>query len=222
VVRGPRCRTLSECLTFRGKALGVISTVVTERAALHEHALHNIRYIREAMERASAFTSIPGWGGCAIGVTAIATAVVASRFTVQPRIWVSCWLVEAALAVAIAAVTMYAKARRANVSLLSAPARRFFVSYSAPLIAGALITLALVRAGLFAPLPAVWLLLYGASFISSGALSIRVVPVMGICFMLLGLAACFVPLSIANILMGAGFGVLHIAFGFIIARSYGG
>ena len=133
-----------------------------------------------------------------------------------------CWLAEAVLAMMIAAVTMYIKARRAHVSLTGAPARRFFVSYSAPLLAGALITLALVRASMFAPLPAVWLLLYGASFISSGAFSIRVVPVMGICFMLLGLAACFVPLSIGNILMGAGFGILHIAFGYLIARSYGG
>ena len=79
-----------------------------------------------------------------------------------------------------------------------------------------------VRAGMFGPLPAVWLLHYGASFISSGSFSIRVVPVMGIFFMVLGLAACFVPLPFGNLLMGAGFGVLHIVFGFIIARSYGG
>jgi hypothetical protein len=195
---------------------------MTDRVALHDHALHNIRFIREAMERASAFTSIPGWGGCTIGVTAIVTAVYAARFDVQPRLWVIAWLVEAFVAVWIAIITMVVKARRANVSFTAAPARRFFVSYSAPLIAGGLITIVLLRAGMFAPLPAVWLLLYGASFISSGAFSIRVVPVMGICFMLLGLTACFVSLTIGNILMGAGFGVLHIVFGYIIARSYGG
>jgi hypothetical protein len=195
---------------------------VTERAAIHDHALHSIRTIREAMERSTAFTSIPGWGGCAIGVTAIATTFFASNFVLQPRLWVMTWLADAIVSVTIAAVMMYAKARRAGVSLTAGPARRFFISYSAPLIAAALITLALVRASMFGPLPAVWLLLYGASFISSGSFSIRVVPVMGIFFMVLGLAACFVPLSIGNLLMGAGFGVLHIVFGFIIARSYGG
>ena len=195
---------------------------MSERVALHEQALHNIRYIRDAMERASAFTSIPGWGGLAIGVTAIATAIYSERFALQPRLWVMTWLAEAVLAVTIAAITMIAKARRANVSFTATPARRFFISYSAPLIAGALITLALVRASMFSPLPAVWLLLYGTSFISSGAFSIRVVPVMGICFMILGIIACFVPLSIGNILMGVGFGALHITFGYIIARSYGG
>jgi hypothetical protein len=195
---------------------------VTERAAIHDHALHSIRTIREAMERSTAFTSIPGWGGCAIGVTAIVTAFFASNVVLQPRLWVMTWLAEGVVAVAIAGVMMYTKARSASVSLTAGPARRFFISYSAPLIAAALITLALVRASIFAPLPAVWLLLYGASFISSGSFSIRVVPVMGIFFMILGLAACFVPLSIGNLLMGAGFGVLHIVFGFIIARSYGG
>ena len=195
---------------------------MTERAAIHEHALHSIRTIREAIERSTAFTSIPGWGGCAIGVTAIATALFASSFVLQPRLWVMIWLADAIVAVTIAAVMMYAKARRASVSLTEGPARRFFISYSAPLIAAALITLALVRANMFTPLPAIWLLLYGASFISSGAFSIRAVPIMGVCFMLLGLCACFVPLSIGNILLGAGFGILHIVFGFIIARSYGG
>ena len=174
------------------------------------------------MERSTAFTSIPGWGGCAIGVTAIATAFFASSYVLQPRLWVFAWVGDAIVAVTIAAVMMYVKARRAGVSLTAGPARRFFISYSAPLVAAALITLALVRASMFSPLPAVWLLLYGASFISSGSFSIRVVPVMGIFFMVLGLAACFVPLSLGNLLMGAGFGVLHIVFGFIIARSYGG
>ncbi len=195
---------------------------MSEPAGIHDEALHNIRYIREAMERASAFTSIPGWGGLAIGFTALVAAFVAASRTAQPRIWVMIWLLEAIIAATIAAMAMLRKMRRAGVSFHAAPTRRFLTAYSAPLVAAALITVALFRAGIFAPLPAIWLLLYGASFISSGAFSIRVVPVMGLCFMLLGLAACFVPLSIGNILLGAGFGVLHIAFGLIIARNYGG
>jgi hypothetical protein len=67
-----------------------------------------------------------------------------------------------------------------------------------------------------------WLLLYGTAFVSSGAFSIRVIPILGICFMILGLAAAFVPLGVGNLLLGAGFGGLHIIFGLIIARSHGG
>src|SRR5438105_6964634 len=124
---------------------------MTERAALHEHALDNIRYIRDAMERASAFTSIPGWGGFSIGVTAIITSAVAARYAVQPRMWLTTWLIEAVVAMVIAAITMTVKMRRASVTFTAAPSRRFFVSYSAPLIAAAFITFTLVRAGIFAP-----------------------------------------------------------------------
>ena len=190
-------------------------------APIHEHALSNLRYIREAMERASAFTSIPGWGGVVVGLTAVVTTVIThGQPASQP--WLTTWLIEAVLAAAIAGVTMAAKARRANVSFTGTPARRFFISYLAPIVAAAILTLLLARIGAFAALPAAWLLLYGASFVSSGAYSIEVVRVMGVCFMILGLVACFVPFTAANALMGAGFGGLHIIFGFIIARSYGG
>ena len=192
-----------------------------EPAPIHEHALSNLRYIREAMERASAFTSIPGWGGVAVGVTAVAAAVV-GHFAGTWRQWLLTWLIEAAVAALIAGVTMVRKARGANVSFTGTPARRFFVSYFAPIVAGAVLTLLLTRIGAFTALPAAWLLLYGASFVSSGAYSIRVVPVMGVCFMVLGIVACFVPFPVGNALMGVGFGGLHILFGSIIARSYGG
>lgn len=189
-------------------------------SSLHDHALNNIRYIREAMERASAFTSIPGWGGVVIGITAIVTAAIAHSRPANE--WLLIWLCDAAVAATIGGAAMAWKARRAGVSFRSKGARRFFVSYFAPLFAGAVLTLVLWRAGAIDALPAVWLLLYGTSFVSSGAFSIRVVPIMGLCFMILGLAACFVSFSPANILLGIGFGGLHILFGSIIARSYGG
>ena len=192
-----------------------------EPAPIHEHALNNLRYIREAMERASAFTSIPGWGGVLVGVTGVVTAAVAHREGPTSR-WLTIWLIEAVIAALIAGVTMTLKARRANVSFTGAPARRFFASYLAPIVAAAILTLFLARIAAFVAMPPAWLLLYGASFISSGAFSIRIVRAMGICFMVLGLAACFVPFVLANALLGAAFGGLHIIFGFIIARSYGG
>jgi len=190
--------------------------------AIRDHAADNLRYIREAMERAGSFTSIPGWGGFAIGVTAIATSFLAQPLLTTPRRWLTAWLIEAVVAAVIGALTVAIKGRRASTSFTSVPARRFFVSYGAPLIAGAVLTLALVRAGAFAPLPSVWLLLYGTSFVSSGAFSIRVVPVMGVCYMLLGIAAALVPFAAGNVLLGCGFGGLHVVFGLIIARRFGG
>ena len=190
--------------------------------ALHEHAAESLRFIRDTMERAGSFTSIPGWGGFVIGLTAIAASVVAQRFVTAPRTWLTVWLIDAALAAAVGAVTIAIKGRRAGTSFTSPASKRFFVSYLAPIFAGAVVTLALHRAGAFAAMPAAWLLLYGTAFVSSGAFSIRVIPVMGFCFMLLGCAAALVLLPISNILLGCGFGGLHVVFGLIIARRYGG
>ncbi len=196
-------------------------TSMQDPAPIHEHALNNLRYIRETMERAGSFTSIPGWGGVWIGGTALAATLIAHGAATW-RMWLVTWLTEAVVAAAIAGVTMTRKASRANVSFREAAARRFFVSYFAPIVAAALLTLFLWRAGFYTAMPAAWLLLYGASFVSSGAYSIPAVPVMGACFMFLGAVACFVPFTAANALMGAGFGILHIVFGIVIARRYGG
>jgi hypothetical protein len=195
--------------------------VMSDPAPMHEHALNNLRFIRDTMERASAFTSIPGWGGVLIGVSAIAATVVAHPYAGTRR-WMLTWLAEAVVATLIAAATMFAKARRAGVSFGDKPARRFFSSYFAPIAAGAALTFVLARAGLYSALPAAWLLLYGASFVSSGAFSIPVVPVMGLCYMILGIAACFTGPLLGNALLGAAFGGLHVVFGVVIARRYGG
>jgi hypothetical protein len=183
---------------------------VSEPVRIDSHVLANLRIIRETLERAGSFTSIPGWGGFIIGWTAVATAIVASRLT--ERRWLEAWLAEAVVAVIIATAAMIRKASRAGVPLTSAAGRRFFVSYFAPIISAAVLTLMLLRAQLS----------YGASFVSSGAYSIRVVPSMGVCFMLLGAIAAFVPFNAANALLGIGFGGLHIIYGWIIARNYGG
>src|SRR5437867_3764132 len=190
--------------------------------ALRDHAVDNLRYIRETMERAGSFTSIPGWGGFLIGLTAAGAAFIAQRVVSDPRAWLRVWLIEAAVAAAIGAATILLKWRRTATPFMSGAARRFFVSYFAPLIAGAVLTFTLAHRGSFDPIPAVWLLLYGSAFVSSGAFSIQVIPVMGVCYMLLGGLAAMVRLPVGNLILGAGFGALHVIFGLIIARRYGG
>jgi hypothetical protein len=198
-----------------------IQPPVTDIPALHSHALDELRYIRKTMERAGSFTAVPGWGGVMMGITAVVAAVVASR-QVQPQAWISIWLREAAVASGIGLWSLIRKARAAKMPLLSGPGLRFFLSFSPPLVVGALLTLGLYRAQAFRLIPGVWLLLYGTGVVTGGAFSVKVVPVMGLCFIGLGAVALFSSFALGNWLMAAGFGGLQIAFGAMIARRFGG
>ena len=184
-------------------------------------AADHLRYIRETMESAAEFTAVPGWGGVAMGITALAAAFVASR-QATPRSWLVVWLLEAFVAVAIAAPAAATKAHRANSALFSGPGRKFVLSFAPPIVAGGLLTYALYHAGVFSAMPGLWLMLYGAAIVTGGAFSVRVVPVMGLCLMLLGAAALLSPAAWGDTFMAAGFGIVQIGFGWWIARHYGG
>jgi hypothetical protein len=194
---------------------------VPEPPALGSRAIENLHFIRETMERASAFTAVPGWGGVAMGASALGAAWV-SRLARTPEEWLGIWLAEAFLAGAIGVWAIAAKARRSRIPLFAGPARRFLLTLFPPLAAGALTTLALSRAGASAALPGIWLLLYGTAVVTGGAFAVRIVPVMGVGFMLLGAVALFCPPSWGTAFLAAGFGGLHIVFGILIARRYGG
>ena len=173
------------------------------------------------MERAGEFTAVPGWGGVAMGLTALVAAFFASR-QLTPERWLNIWLIEAFAAIAIAAPAAATKAHRANAKLLSGPGRKFLLSFAPPIVVGGLLTYALAHTGLHALLPGVWLLLYGTAIVTGGAFSVRVVPNMGLCLMLLGAMALFVPRNIGDLFMAVGFGFVQIGFGVWIARRYGG
>jgi hypothetical protein len=193
----------------------------TSPVALDDRARDNLRFIRETMERAGSFTAVPGWGGVAMGITAIGAAAIAS-FQSSRLAWLVTWMLEATIAIAIASWTTFTKARSSGTSLFSGPGRRFVYSFAPPIFVGGLLTFVLVREGLFSSIAGMWLLLYGTAVVTGGAFSIRVVPLMGLCFMVLGAVALFSPSSWSNVLLAVGFGGFHLLFGGVIARKYGG
>jgi hypothetical protein len=192
-----------------------------EPVALHARAMDNLRFIRETMERAGSFTAVSGWGQVGIGITALGAAWLAAQQT-DANAWVAIWMGEALLSLAIGIGAGARKARTARVPLLSGPGSKFALSLAPPLVAGALLTGVLFSTGPIGILPGMWLLLFGTGVVTAGAFSVRIVPVMGLCFMLLGALALFSPPSWGNMYMAAGFGGLHIIFGLLIARRYGG
>jgi hypothetical protein len=195
--------------------------VVKEPVSIGDRAIDNLQFIRETMERSVHFTAVPGYGGMLMGATAVAAAYISHQ---QPLLFDSMvtWLVEAALAFAIGLLAMWQKSKIAGQSLFSAPAKKFAMSFAPPMVVGIAVVLGLWKHEYFYIMPPVCMLCYGAAVVCGGAFSVRVVPIMGWCFMALGAVAFILPISYGNMMMGASFGLLHIIFGAIIARRYGG
>lgn len=193
-------------------------TVLSDRAA------DNLRFIRDTMAHAGAFTSVSGAGTIGAGVVGVAAAAAASPASIgaDPRSFLAVWTAAALVAGAISGFAIRRKARLAGQSLVAGPARRFTLAFLPGLAAGAVLTVALAARGAAPLLPGVWLTVYGAAIAAGGALSVRPVPVMGCAFMVLG-AICFVlPPEAQRYALGSGFGGLHLAFGYHIMRHHGG
>ncbi len=193
----------------------------SEPISLHERAVDDLRYIREKMADAVAFTSVPGKGGICMGICGVAATPFALHAD-SIEVWLAIWLAAACAAVAIGGWTMVRKAKAFEQTLASGPGRKFALALLPTLLASGLLTAACYARGATDMLAGIWLLLYGAAVITAGAFSISIVPLMGISFMFLGGVALLGPPNWSDPLMGLGFGGLHILFGSIIAQRYGG
>ncbi|MEO7457137.1 MAG: hypothetical protein ABIY52_12815 [Gemmatimonadaceae bacterium] len=193
----------------------------SEPPEMQARAMDNLRFIRETMEAAATFTAVSGWGMVVTGFTAIGAALL-SAATDSPARWLFIWLCELGLSVGISVYTMALKARAAKLPLWSEPARKIVFSFAPPMLVGALLTLVFYERGLLPLLAGVWMLLYGVGVVAAGTFSVRIVPVMGIAFMVVGTVALFAPAGWTTGCMIAGFGGLHLFFGTLIARRHGG
>jgi hypothetical protein len=200
---------------------------------LQDRALEDLSYIRRTMAGAASFTDVPGWGLVLIGSLALGAAFIAGRQPTPER-WLLVWLTTAMIAASSGTALMLRKMRRrvrsADAPLLTPPARKFLLAFWPAVIAGAVLTFALVQPGDGAPiapdraalLPGLWLLLYGVGVATAGAHSVRPVPLMGLGFLLLGTLTLLAPTFSGDVAMATGFGGLHIAAGLVIARRHGG
>jgi len=188
---------------------------------MHARAMDNLRFIRETMERAATFTAVSGWGQVVIGLTAVGAGLIAARQT-RLSVWLAIWIAEAGIAGGISVASMSIKSHAANMPLISGPARKLVLSFSPAILVGALLTAVFATRGLEWLLPGVWMLLYGASVVSAGSFSVRIVPVMGAAFMVWGGAALLAPADWSTAFLVSGFGGLHMLFGVLIARRHGG
>lgn len=193
----------------------------SEPVFLPDRAMENLQFIRQTMERATVYTGISGTGLILVGFSALLAAWAASRQELVAH-WIFVWMAEAVVSIAISSVLMMKKSTRLKLPMWSETARRFVLSFTPPMLAGALLTTVFYQHGFTDLIPGIWLLLYGTAVIAGGTYSVQIVPVMGLCFMLLGVFALLGPPGWSQALLAAGFGGLHVLFGMWIARKYGG
>lgn len=195
-----------------------------ERAAVAsfgQHAEESLRFIRQTMERSSTFTAVPGLGGAGMGVIGLIAAVLAA-FQPSTDRWLIVWIAAAAVALGVGMTAMLRKASRLGAPLAGAVGRRFALSLAGPFAAGAALTFGLWMKGDRTLIPAVWLLLYGTGVLAGGVFSVMAVRLLGLTFMVLGLAALVTPATWGDVWLGIGFGGLQFVCGLYIARKHGG
>ena len=195
-----------------------------ESPTLRDRATDDLRFIRTTMERAGSFTSVSGVGMILVGFVGLGAFYFSRgmRPDLDTVSFLAVWLGAALAATLVSWMTIRAKAERTRQSLASGPARTFALAFVPSLLAGAVLTAALYYKGEGALLPATWLTLYGAAVGAGGAASVRPVLVMGAAFMILGAVAFRMPVQTQGYALAAGFGALHIAFGTLIWKRYGG
>lgn len=197
--------------------------------SLRGHALDNLSFIRDVMAASKSFTGVPGWGMVAMGVVALIGGWIATRDHAYR--WADTWFLVGGIGCAIGLVTMALKSQRRKTPVLLGPGRKFILNFCPPILAGCVLSEIFYEQRLFHFMPGMWLLLYGAAVINGGAFSVALIPIMGVCFMLLGSVTVFLPdtaLALSgfvhpyDIALAIGFGGLHIVFGIIIALRHGG
>jgi hypothetical protein len=184
-------------------------------------AAENLRYIRNTIEAAQTFTTVPGKGCIAMGIAAIAASMLEGIPSLAPY-WLPIWLTAAVVSCAIALFYMEQKARAQGLSLRRTVATRFFLTLTPAFIAGGILTVALADTVGRDAIAGIWLLLYGVGIAACGLFSIPVVLIAGFAFMGLGTVTLAAPAAWAPWLLAAGFGGIHLILGGLIIKDHGG
>lgn len=188
---------------------------------IESRALGTLAYIRASIDAAGSLM-VPGHAGIVMGSVGIVAATLAS-FSPFADDWLRLWIVAAVFAGVPGGVLMARQIARRGNATLSAPVRKFLLCLCPALLAGVLLTAVLLQAGIQHAVPGTWLLLYGcgvtAASTATNPRSQAIIAAMGAAFIALGILAFVLPASIHNLLLGTGFGAIHIVSGILIRRS---
>jgi hypothetical protein len=183
---------------------------------IETHAAASLRYIRNSMESATSF-ALPGSAGVAMGAVGLLAAVLSSAPSMQ-RHWFLIWLIAAVVAGGLGGSLVIRPSSLRGLALSGTPIRKFAFCLLPSMFGGAVLTGVLWSYGNLNAIPGTWLLLYGCALIAASVPTTRTIGIMGGLFVGLGLLAFLLPDRLQILLLGIGFGGLHVLFGFLIGR----
>lgn len=184
---------------------------------LDSHAAATLRYIRASMESATAL-AVPGSTGIASGIIGALAAIISSVPALQQH-WLIIWLVAAFIAAVVGAALLVQQPSLSALTIGGAPIRRFAIGLVPSLFAGAAITFVMWSNDTVRSIPGTWLLLYGCGLIAASAATTRSIGILGGSFVAAGLLALLLPWDVQILMLGVGFGGLHLVFGYLARRA---
>jgi hypothetical protein len=187
---------------------------------LDSHAAATLRYIRASMESAASLP-VPGSTGIACGIVGVLAAVASSLPALRPH-WLLIWLLAAVLAAGVGGALLLRQPSLSSLTIGGAPIRRFVIGLSPSLFAGAVMTWVLWANAGPRLIPGTWLLLYGCGLIAASAATTRAIGILGGSFVAMGSLALLLPQNVQILMLGAGFGGVHIVFGYLMGRAGNG
>jgi hypothetical protein len=200
-----------------------------------ETTLHDIKSM---MERSSRFISLSGWSGVSAGLCALAGAWYTAT-------QIACWrrgdcefdslvgadglhfqstLIRIALITFIAAlasafVFTYIRSKKTGSALWGHTTRRLTINVCIPMIVGGVFIFRMMEMGFFALVAPACLLFYGLALVNASKYTLGEVRYLGYGQLVLGVLNLWF-LGWGLYFWAAGFGLLHIVYGFMMWWKY--
>ncbi len=194
-----------------------------------EDGLKDLKEIRSIMEHASRFLSLSGLSGVSAGVVGLLAAGAALWYLSSAGLALGdppaeTFLIAAGaaalvLAVALSFLFSYRMALRQKLPFWSPAARDVLESLLVPLASGGGLAVILIARGYMPFVPGTTLLFYGLALVAASRQTVRDLRNLGFLQIVFGLLAFAFP-ALALLLWGAGFGLLHVAYGLLMYWKY--
>ena len=204
--------------------------------------LQELQHIKRMMERSSRFISLSGLSGISAGVCALVGAWFANKVIMSTggpsgnlpirtnydettlKEFMGSRLFEIAVATFAGAIVLsflftWLRSKKSNIPLWGATARRLMINVAIPMIAGGFYLLREIQVGNYGLIAPGCLIFYGLALVNASKYTFHEIRYLGYFQILLGIINCWM-IGYGLYFWAAGFGVLHIVYGFLMWFKY--